>query len=1077
MHKIPSELSGGQKRRLSLSCALLCDSKVIYLDEPTTGVDVSSARTIWQTLIDNRKGRCIVITTHSMEEASSIADQICIYAAGKVMCCGSQLYLKQEYGVGYSLSCNKIQTAEDDTLEPEVLSPLVATPEDQRNVVVAELVPDSQKTMKGMDAAVPTTKSGTKIYKHITEKYPFCTLASDTAGDISFKLPLNQAAVLPDMLDDLELSKDFLGIATYGLGVTSLTEVFLTATQGNTREDAVDVHMASDGPVLSEKDARKQKKKQRIVDETWGQTGSFTQDKTDAEIFFRHFWALFVKRWHQFKRDRKAALFQLLYPGIVLLAGMLALKFAVTKDFPTREMSATLYPKNSLFNLANVQGTAPSLADVYDSVRDVATTDYNHRVEDVPIAANVATLDDMQLWLNDTYFDRKYKDPRFGSLLVTDAANIPSTDRTVAPKMAWSLHFNSTAPDSIPAYSNMFSNSLLSMVNPAAKITTTSAPLPKTKRELTFAGSSAAFIICIAMSFVPASFATAVVRERTDKVKHLQFVSGVSNTAYWIATMAWDVCNFVLSFILFIIILFSFDLEPIMEPAGIVLTIVTLWLYVLASLPFTYCISFLFTSHTAAQNMTLLINFLASVVLLILSVLLTMIESTRDINKILRFFYRLLPAYALGDVFAMMMVRKNIYPESKTAWEMHIAGWDLIFFVIDFVIWAGLLVVFEHMSSNNTLEWLMGGCKSISATDDAKFADPEEDSDVKEMRQDITAGKYDDAEKYPVVVRGLRKVYPQAKEPFLAVANVFFALQKGHILGLLGPSGSGKSTILMNLTSDIYPSAGSGDATISGYSLLTESEKIRHTLGYVPQFDALLPLLTAREHFELYAAIKCVPKDKIPGYTNYLLEKLGLIHLANRPTGALSGGNRRKVSLGLALVGSPRILIIDEVSSGIDPNSRRILWKLIGSIKNSSIILTTHNLEEAEALSTKIAIMASGRIRCYGDSLHLKNKFGKGLQIEIEVEPGAQTKAGQWFGETFPEGLERIEEYRTTLRYAIPSDVYKMSSVFRTLEQAKVSNQYGILTYSVSITSLDQIFIQFVKEDNIRREKNGGVRT
>jgi ATP-binding cassette subfamily A (ABC1) protein 3 len=225
-----------------------------------------------------------------------------------------------------------------------------------------------------------------------------------------------------------------------------------------------------------------------------------------------------------------------------------------------------------------------------------------------------------------------------------------------------SIHVNNTAPDALPVYANYLNNAILSTVNPDATIEMTNAPLPRTKRILTFINSTTAFILAIAMSFVPASYAAYVVRERQDQVKHLQMVSGVSNIAYWLSNLVWDICNFVLPFIIMIVILFSFDIEPFMEASGAILVVVSLWLFVIAACPFTYALSFLFDSHTTAQNMILLINFLSSVVLLVLSFLLTIIESTRSANKILRFFYRLLPGYTLGDTILQMLIRKNIYP-------------------------------------------------------------------------------------------------------------------------------------------------------------------------------------------------------------------------------------------------------------------------------------------------------------------------------------------------------------------------------------------------------------------------------
>jgi ABC-type multidrug transport system ATPase subunit len=1071
-----STLSGGQKRKLSIAIALLNNPTTLFCDEPSTGVDVASQKTLWKVLLEARKDRVIVMTTHSMEEASAIGDKIGILAAGKLMCSGSNLFLKENYGVGYTLTINKeteIDTQADQLDEADF---------DDEAAHVNQTTTHDVATIEELNRpADPTTKSGKKIRDYMSKNFPFAILANDSAGEIAFKLPLSAAEHFPQMLDSLDAEKGNLNITTYGVGVTSLTEVFLRAIGGQSREELHEIedennNLEKDKLIQVETKKERRLREKNMIDNTWGSVANNITQLSAATIFWRHFTALFIKRWYNFRRDGKAALWTLLYPGIILLAGGLALKYAVKRELPRRTLNPSLYPIDTPFVIANPDTTNPVIRNIHQSLFDIGER-YNQIVNFAPQPTE--TIEELQQFLQDTYDDQPFKTPRFGAVLFENANNIPSTDPTIPPSYKMSLHFNTTSSDSFPTYSNFISNALLSTTNPDATITTINAPLPLTKRVLALIGSSLSLVLAIAMSFVPASYAAYVVRERQDNVKHLQQVSGVSNLSYWAAMFAWDVCNFILPFFVFIIILFSLGIEAINEPSGAVLIVVSLWLFVIASCPFTYALSFLFDSHTTAQNMTLLINFLSSVVLLILSFLLTIIESTRSANKVLRFFYRLLPGFTLGDVFMQLLIREQIYPDSKSAWEPHIAGWDLIFFVFDFILYSGLVILLEHWSSNNTLEWIKGGCTSISADNDELYNDPEEDEDVYNMRKRVQNGEFEkDTKKNPIILKGLRKVYPsKTGRPFMAVSNVFMNVELGKCLGLLGANGCGKSTTMKMLTSDIYPSQGSKDATIGGYSLLHQSEKIRHLLGYCPQFDALLPLLTAREHLELYASIKCVPKDKIPGYVNFLLQKLGLVHLQHRPAGTYSGGNRRKLSLGLALIGNPLILLLDEFSSGCDPSSRRILWKLISSTSaNRAVILVSHSVEELEGLSSHIAIMASGRIRAYGTPLHLKTRHGNGLQVELQCADGKQNDVKEWFTTTFHQELTVVEEHRVMLKYAIPKEHYNITEVFRTMEEAKKSN-VGIESYSVSETTLEQIFIKFIKADDERRAKNDGFRT
>jgi ATP-binding cassette subfamily A (ABC1) protein 3 len=186
------------------------------------------------------------------------------------------------------------------------------------------------------------------------------------------------------------------------------------------------------------------------------------------------------------------------------------------------------------------------------------------------------------------------------------------------------------------------------------------------------------------------------------------------------------------------------------------------------------------------------------------------------------------------------------------------------------------------------------------------------------------------------------------------------------------------------LTAEFPPS--SGDATLSGFSVKNEPEKIRRRIGYCPQFDAHFENMTGREHVELYASIKGVPKDAVKVASAAKLKEVGLSELdSDRLSSGYSGGMKRRLSLACATIGQPRLVFLDECSTGVDPVARREIWQLISDMvtggnlpseERTSVILTTHSMEECEALCPRIAIMANGRLRCLGSAQHLKNKFG-----------------------------------------------------------------------------------------------------
>lgn len=201
------------------------------------------------------------------------------------------------------------------------------------------------------------------------------------------------------------------------------------------------------------------------------------------------------------------------------------------------------------------------------------------------------------------------------------------------------------------------------------------------------------------------------------------------------------------------------------------------------------------------------------------------------------------------------------------------------------------------------------------------------------------------------------------------------------------------------LTAEFPPS--SGDATLGGFSVKNEPEKTRRRIGYCPQFDAHFQNMTGREHVQLYAAIKGVPPSEVESAVSSKLAEVGLSEFdSGRLSQGYSGGMKRKLSVACATIGQPQIVFLDEPSTGMDPVARRDMWAVISEMVSggnmadedrTSVILTTHAMEECEALCPRIGIMANGRLRCVGSAQHLKNRFGQGFQVEMKVEFVNQT--------------------------------------------------------------------------------------
>lgn len=217
--------------------------------------------------------------------------------------------------------------------------------------------------------------------------------------------------------------------------------------------------------------------------------------------------------------------------------------------------------------------------------------------------------------------------------------------------------------------------------------------------------------------------------------------------------------------------------------------------------------------------------------------------------------------------------------------------------------------------------------------------DEEEDSDVAVEREKILNGDASDA---VLRVENLTKVFREGQLP--AVNKLWLSVKPGECFGLLGVNGAGKTTTFKMLTGNIK--IGSGEAYIANYRVKTEMNLARSHIGYCPQFDALDNFLTGREHLEVYARLRGIPEGKIGKVVKWSIRKLGLSKYKNVCAGTYSGGNKRKLSTAIALVGQPSVVFLDEPTTGMDPKARRFLWNCILDIikDRCAVVLTSHSM-------------------------------------------------------------------------------------------------------------------------------------
>jgi ABC-2 type transport system ATP-binding protein len=221
-----------------------------------------------------------------------------------------------------------------------------------------------------------------------------------------------------------------------------------------------------------------------------------------------------------------------------------------------------------------------------------------------------------------------------------------------------------------------------------------------------------------------------------------------------------------------------------------------------------------------------------------------------------------------------------------------------------------------------------------------------------------------------------------------AVDGVDLDVSPGEIYGFLGPNGAGKSTTVHMLTTLLPPTAGT--ARVAGYDVQREGPKVRAVIGAALQEAALDPLLTGREHLRLQTALHNVPRRHRRQLGDMLLERVGLTQAADRKVKGYSGGMKRRLDLALALVHSPRILFLDEPTTGLDPQSRTALWEEVGRLSRDdgvTVFLTTQYLEEADLLADRVGIIDHGRIVAEGTPASLKASIGRPTVDAVPADP------------------------------------------------------------------------------------------
>ncbi|XP_036983997.2 ATP-binding cassette sub-family A member 9 isoform X2 [Artibeus jamaicensis] len=869
----------------------------------------------------------------------------------------------------------------------------------------------------------------------VKQHIPDAKLTAQSEEKLVYTLPLERTNKFPDLYRDLDRHSN-QGIENYGVSMTTLNEVFLKL-EGKSAIDESDTGVWGQLHSDRTKDTGSLVELEQVLSSL-----NETKEAASGMALWRQQTCAMAKvRFLKLKKERKTLMTILLLLGISFCPQLLAYVFyELYQKSYSWGLSPDMYflspgqpPQTPLTPLLVINKTGSSIENFIHSLRQQN------------IALEVDALG-TRYGPSETSFN--------GAITVSGANRDPR----------FSIACNTKRLNCFPVLMDIISNGLLAIFNSSEHIQTDRSTYFEDYTAQESGSVSNSFWIPVATCFTP-YIAMSSISDYKKKAHSQLWISGLSPSAYWFGQALTDVPLF------FLILLVMQIMDYVFNPDDLTFVIQNLLVqilcsigYVLSLIFFTYVISFIFRNGRKNSG-------LWSFFFLIVTIFLIVVTDISEYGFLwLVHCTMFIPPFTLiGSLFIFSEISPDSVDYLGTSQHYSV----FLALLIPYLQFLVLLFILRCLEANSRKKSMRKDpVFRILPRSSKVLPNPEEpegeDEDVQmERTRTANAVTVSDSDEKPVIIAScLRKEYASRKNCFskrkkkVATRNVSFCVKKGEVIGLLGHNGAGKSTTIKMITGDSKPTA--GQVILKGSSG-GEAPKF---LGYCPQENALWPNLTVREHLEVFAAVKGLQKADATVAITRLVEALKLQDQQKQPVRALSQGIKRKLCFALSMLGSPSVVLLDEPSTGMDPEGQQQMWQAIrATIRNTErgALLTTHYMAEAEAVCDRVAIMVSGRLRCIGSIQHLKSKFGKDYLLEMKVKTLAHKEPLHTeILRLFPQAA-RQERYSSLMVYKLPvEDVWPLSKAFFKLEIVKQS--FDLEEYSLSQSTLEQVFLELSKE-------------
>ena len=956
-------LSAGQRRKLSIAISLIGGSKVIFLDEPSSGMDITSRRNLWDILKRQTEQKIIILTTHYMEEASVLGKRIGIINAGKMKCIGTPLFLIERYGKFMNLDITKEEGADNDNIINFIKK--------RANNIEYEILSE-------------------EILFRIPKKSEKSKNSNDNVDDLidNDSNKVNDSLDLTKFFEDLDNNLQNLGIKSYSASMPTLEDVFLNVAAEDSKKE---------NQKLREKLAENEEENDKILFET-----DFKEDFSTKSKFFNDFKACFWRRFILTSRDIKGFLMEILCPILLVLVGLIVSQVDMLGGSEPQKMDI-----GSIGNQIILYGKAASGINLnqyhFNNMKNITCQD----------VAQLTGADNKEMIKNfvEIFYDKaKDKEDNIDHEVDMTAddyigyfAGFLMLEETNDYQYKFIEVLNTRVAHSVPLFSvNFFTKIIMAHTNNPNELSINYLhyPMPLTaeleQSRDQMGNSLVIFFVAIAFSLIPANFVTIIVKEKLNNSKHLMRVSGINIVSYWIVNFIYELVKYYFTCGICLLLLWAFDFYKD-------------YLYILyliygpAMVSMTYVLSFLFSSESGAQNGIILLNFLIGALGSTVILLLRLLDNVKNVAKIIQYIISLLPSFCFNFGYTLILNKFMILMVEYDNWylleddfilkKFNLLLGPILYLVIEFVVYTFILILIENFSSHSSE---VSDSRIKTNIDDSKVLKEIEVANKETEQIGVTDenGRTNKKE-FSVRIKNLQKYYSNGCcSQTQAIKNMSFCVEPGECFGLLGLNGAGKTTTFKCITQELSPSH--GKIYINGRDMRNHFSELSSIFGYCPQFDAIFEYMSVYENLEFYGKIKGIKPDYLHKVIMAMIEEMSLGEFTNKIAGRLSGGNKRKLTVAISFLCNPPIVLLDEPSTGMDPEARRFMWSVIHKIstkgKKASVIMTTHSMDEAETLCKRMAIMVNGEFVCLGKAGQIKEKYGYGYEIEVRIKPISEIK-------------------------------------------------------------------------------------